>query len=462
MRSIKRELLILTIISIGLTFSGFAQERQKESVIAGSVMPFTYQGKLTVNGTAANGSYDLIVQLYSEPERGDLLGEQTIEDVQVVNGIFTVNLEFETGLFQRSETAYIDIWVKSSDGGDEYVQLTPRQQVGSTPYAKVSDSSKTADLLNCSNCITNGHIVSIVGSKVNGTVANATNSQQLGGVAADQYVLTGDPRLADERAPTAGSTNYIQNSTAQQTSSNFNISGNGFIGGNLGVGGSSPVYKVSVVGNAQGGVRGESVGHFGMEGISLTSIGVRGEGQLMGVSGRSSSGFGVHGEGGTYGVRGEGGVYGLWGRGQFGVYGVSSTSGGLAGAFEGDVHISGTLINSSDARLKKDIGTLGYGLRDVMRLRPVSWNWKARPESGMQLGFIAQEVETVMPELVSTVRKPEKDAEETKGLNYTGLIPVLIKAVQEQQKEIETLKAANAELATRLASLEKASESPDK
>src|SRR5262249_44420701 len=50
-----------------------------------------------------------------------------------------------------------------------------------------------------------------------------------------------------------------------------------------------------------------------------------------------------------------------------------------------------------------------------------------------QIGLIAQEVEAVLPELVST----DKDAEHTKGLNYTGLVPVTIKAIQEQQAQIE-------------------------
>ena len=68
----------------------------------------------------------------------------------------------------------------------------------------------------------------------------------------------------------------------------------------------------------------------------------------------------------------------------------------------------------------------------MLRLRPVTWRWKAHPERGQQLGLVAQEVESVMPELVSTT----KDAEQVKGLNYTGLLPVLVNAIQEQQARI--------------------------
>ena len=44
---------------------------------------------------------------------------------------------------------------------------------------------------------------------------------------------------------------------------------------------------------------------------------------------------------------------------------------------------------------------LEYGLEDIMKLRPVSYSWTTRPESGTKLGLIAQELETVIPEAVS-------------------------------------------------------------
>jgi endosialidase-like protein len=79
------------------------------------------------------------------------------------------------------------------------------------------------------------------------------------------------------------------------------------------------------------------------------------------------------------------------------------------------------------------VANLGYGLRELLQLRPVTWNWKDKPDQGRQLGLIAQEVEPVLPELVIT----DKDADQTKALNYVGLVPVTIKAIQEQQAQIE-------------------------
>ena len=100
---------------------------------------------------------------------------------------------------------------------------------------------------------------------------------------------------------------------------------------------------------------------------------------------------------------------------------------------QGNVFVSGVVTQGSDVRLKQNISKLGYGLSEVLRLRPVSWRWKTHPESGEQLGLVAQEVERVLPELVST----SKDAEQTKGLNYVGLVPILVNAVKEQQQQLD-------------------------
>jgi hypothetical protein len=160
-----------------------------------------------------------------------------------------------------------------------------------------------------------------------------------------------------------------------------------------------------------------------------------------GVVGRNdSSGDGVVGSGKTGdGVRGDSnggnGVYGNSTNGP-GVQGFSLNGTGVlgrngnglswAGYFDGNVRVTGTLTQGSDARLKQGLSNLNYGLRELMQLRPVTYEWKDKPEQGIQLGLIAQEVETVLPELVST----DKDAEQTKGLNYIGLVPVTIKAIQ--------------------------------
>jgi hypothetical protein len=101
---------------------------------------------------------------------------------------------------------------------------------------------------------------------------------------------------------------------------------------------------------------------------------------------------------------------------------------------------------SSDSRLKQNVASLNYGLDQLLRLRPVSWRWKTEPEGQLQMGLVAQEVEGVMPELVMR----EADASKPLGLNYMALLPVAVKAIQEQQQQIKQLQELVARQQARL------------
>lgn len=104
-------------------------------------------------------------------------------------------------------------------------------------------------------------------------------------------------------------------------------------------------------------------------------------------------------------------------------------------------------INTSDAREKKNIQNIKYGLNALMQLRPVSFQWKKEDGSGTKLGLIAQELQQVVPEVVRDWDWEEdeqgnrkKVASSILGVYYSDLIPVLIKATQEQQLIIEQQK----------------------
>jgi hypothetical protein len=125
--------------------------------------------------------------------------------------------------------------------------------------------------------------------------------------------------------------------------------------------------------------------------------------------------------------------------------------------------VDGT-INTSDMRLKEAISDLEYGLDEIMELRPVSFRWRDRPEAGKRLGLIAQDVEPVMSEVVATTEiAGEEDGQasasstkpaENLGIYYSQLVPVLIKAVQEQQGMIAEQAERIAELEARIAQIE--------
>jgi hypothetical protein len=173
---------------------------------------FTYQGRLTDGGTAANGNYDLQFALWDSATGGTQIGSTvTLSTVPVSNGVFTVSLDFGAAAFPGA-SRFLEISARPVSAGS-FTLLSPRQQVTSTPYAIRSANASLAD--NATNATT------------------ATNATQLGGVAASQYVQTNDSRLSDARPPAAGSSSYIQNSTTQQAGANFNISGDGTSGGTL-------------------------------------------------------------------------------------------------------------------------------------------------------------------------------------------------------------------------------------
>lgn len=108
---------------------------------------------------------------------------------------------------------------------------------------------------------------------------------------------------------------------------------------------------------------------------------------------------------------------------------------GTSGQAWRDIY-SQDLIQTSDRRMKNEIKEIKYGLDAVMALKPVSYKWKHRPRDGRRLGLIAQDVEGVIAEVVNTGH----DEAKSMAVRYTALIPVLIKAVQEQQETIERLK----------------------
>lgn len=109
----------------------------------------------------------------------------------------------------------------------------------------------------------------------------------------------------------------------------------------------------------------------------------------------------------------------------------------------GDIVIIGGYLQSSDIRSKEDVEPLGDVLEAVMGLTPIRYRFRAgtgHPRDP-QLGLSAQEIQPLFPELVS------RDAGGYLSLSYGNLTAVLVRAIQEQQAEIETLRAQHAELA---------------
>lgn len=122
--------------------------------------------------------------------------------------------------------------------------------------------------------------------------------------------------------------------------------------------------------------------------------------------------------------------------------GIGTPSPSYALHVNGTAYATGAAGALSDRRHKTaiepyEVDALGV----IARLRPITFAWKEPKDDGMkgrQIGFIAQDVEPIIPEAVLTM----SNAEKTLGLRYDALIPVLTRALQQQQAEIAELTAA--------------------
>jgi len=211
------------------------------------------------------------------------------------------------------------------------------------------------------------------------------------------------------------------------------VFGQNHSGGDAGNFDGSVTVEGALTVDAMTAIGGVNAGNIYVNGQGISSIG----GSSDGVYGTSTSSNGVEGNVNNASA----GVAGVNHGSGPGIYGENQ-SGGYAGDFFGDVIVggnltySGSLIHSSDARFKENVATLDGALDGVLRLRGVTFDWR-RDEfprrnfpASPSIGFVAQEIETVFPSLVST------DSDGYEGVDYAGLTPILVEAIKAQQRRI--------------------------
>jgi len=128
--------------------------------------------------------------------------------------------------------------------------------------------------------------------------------------------------------------------------------------------------------------------------------------------------------------------------GTTGQYRQLNQSGAVLGFFNGSneatLTSAGVWTNASDITIKKDIKDIEYGLSEVLELKP---KWYRMIEDDLeQIGFIAQDVEQIIPEVVSTSERGMKN------LSYSQLTAVLAKAIQELKADNDAIRAELAAL----------------
>ena len=111
----------------------------------------------------------------------------------------------------------------------------------------------------------------------------------------------------------------------------------------------------------------------------------------------------------------------------------------------GDFHADNDITSfsttvASDKRLKTNIKDMTYGLENVLQLRGVEFDWKDKRDGKHDIGFIAQEVQDIIPEVINEIPDLQDENNKYLGVDYSKIVPLLVESIKEQQKQIEDLR----------------------
>ncbi|MGB1269605.1 MAG: tail fiber domain-containing protein [Flavobacteriaceae bacterium] len=133
----------------------------------------------------------------------------------------------------------------------------------------------------------------------------------------------------------------------------------------------------------------------------------------------------------------------------------------ICGGTNGSLPITATAFNTASSKnYKKNISELKYGLDAILKIKPVKYQYNFDKTGLYTIGFIAEEVSEVIPEVVSHENEARQLVSHKEGkpvsMDYSKMSAVLVNAVKEQHSKVQELKQNNKELKARLAKIEKA------
>ncbi len=331
-------------------------------------------------------------------------------------------------------------------------------------------------IANCSNCMVLGSVPGLNGGTANINVGIGTTTPQT------------DLHLNPNGAGSIliGTNKYSGGYTNLEMGVNTQSNGYGFIqatksaginggdlilnqsGGNVGIGANTPQTDLHVNPNGAGsiliGTNKNSGGYTNLEMGITSQSGGKGYIQSTNVSGTSYGDMHLNPSGGYVGINLPTGTTafapldikqssinrGLRLRNTYNSNGWDIASNGTLNFYVGGLYVleigqDGSYNQISDQRLKTNVVKMENVLDKVMALKPSKYQYiNNNPTHKISTGFLAQEIMPIFPELVSDFKHPTGDTTDNTvyhTINYTGFSVIAIKALQEQQQQIESLKA---------------------
>jgi len=247
--------------------------------LAAEAFPITYQGVLRNAGVPANGAHSITVQLTDSANGGVLLDSVNFPAVNVTEGLFTLQFEFDDALFNGA-----DRWMTIVINGQS---LSPRQRVTYAPYAIRADTARQAGTVNVP-LVLNGATV-VLESFASASAGTAVRGVHLSNAGTAPAIL--------------GQTNSTAASAAAITGEIVSSSPGSFSAGVRGINNSTGNTGVGVFGSQEGGgwgVYGDAPSGRGVFGNSTSGVGVRGFANSgVGVQAVTSTGVGLESSNGA-------------------------------------------------------------------------------------------------------------------------------------------------------------------
>lgn len=388
---------------------------------------FTYQGELKSEGSRYTGTADMKFQLFRSPTGTDAIDGQPnlTSGVSVNDGRFTVNVPADPRTFiDNVGEIYIEISVRTTPGG-AYTTLSPRQRMASTPTALAATYANT--------------VSSVPWTAMSGS-PDVFGRLQIRGESGANTVSPGVWLSSPPSAPVGRAFMGLFDDN------NIGFYGNNGAGwgvtmntasGYVGFGTQSPVTGASKFDINTGATSGNYGGMY--------MVSQAGGWPFYGFSTTNNAAWMYfRGTDSTWRVYNAGEQLILTSTGLLSVgTGVASSAGyrvelpNLAGP--GGQGRANAWVTYSSREYKENIKTLENPLDTIDRLRGVTFDWRALNADGTlthDVGFIAEEIADVLPELVTRTA----DGKAT-GLDYGRVVPVAVEAIKAQRKEVAELRA---------------------